>query len=61
MIMPTQFVASLTHENNPFAVTITRVIGIPFYIRAGAVISLSPTLAAKGLAAGAGYLYAFLF
>ncbi|MDX2370217.1 MAG: permease [Colwellia sp.] len=51
--MPTEFVASIASEKNPFAVPIAAVIGIPLYIRAEAVIPLSAALAAKGMGLGA--------
>ncbi|WP_281558049.1 permease [Thalassomonas sp. RHCl1] len=51
--MPTEFVASIANENNPFAVPVAAVIGIPLYIRAEAVIPLSAALAAKGMGLGA--------
>lgn len=51
--MPTKFIASVASENNPFAVPIAAVIGIPLYIRAEAVIPLSAALAAKGMGLGA--------
>jgi len=51
--MPTEFVASVASENNPLAVPIAAVIGIPLYIRAEAVIPLSAALAAKGMGLGA--------
>jgi len=51
--MPTEFVAKMASENNPFAVPIAAVIGIPLYIRAEAVIPLSAALAAKGMGLGA--------
>ncbi len=51
--MPTEFVASIANENNPFAIPIAAVIGIPLYIRAEAVIPLSAALAAKGMGLGA--------
>ena len=51
--MPTEFVASVASESNPFAVPIAAVIGIPLYIRAEAVIPLSAALAAKGMGLGA--------
>jgi uncharacterized membrane protein YraQ (UPF0718 family) len=51
--MPTEFVASVASENNPFAILIAAVIGIPLYIRAEAVIPLSAALAAKGMGLGA--------
>ncbi|MDD9155353.1 permease [Aliivibrio sp. S4TY2] len=51
--MPTEFVASVASENNPFAIPVAAVIGIPLYIRAEAVIPLSAALAAKGMSLGA--------
>ena len=51
--MPTEFVARVANENNPFAIPIAAVIGIPLYIRAEAVIPLSAALAAKGMGLGA--------
>ena len=51
--MPTEFVASMASDNNPFAIPVAAVIGIPLYIRAEAVIPLSAALAAKGMGLGA--------
>jgi uncharacterized membrane protein YraQ (UPF0718 family) len=51
--MPTEFVASVASEDNPFAIPVAAVIGIPLYIRAEAVIPLSAALAAKGMGLGA--------
>ncbi|KGJ95886.1 permease [Colwellia psychrerythraea] len=51
--MPTEFVASVASESNPFAIPIAAVIGVPLYIRAEAVIPLSAALAAKGMGLGA--------
>lgn len=51
--MPTEFVAKVASENNPFAIPVAAVIGIPLYIRAEAVIPLSAALAAKGMSLGA--------
>ena len=51
--MPTEFVAKIANENNPFAIPVAAVIGIPLYIRAEAVIPLSAALAAKGMSLGA--------
>lgn len=47
--MPTEFVAKMASSDNPFAVLVAAVIGIPLYIRAEAVIPLSAALAAKGM------------
>lgn len=51
--MPTEFVANIASDNNPLAIPIAAVIGIPLYIRAEAVIPLSAALAAKGMGLGA--------
>ncbi|WP_285163704.1 permease [Shewanella goraebulensis] len=51
--MPTEFVASFASEDNPLAIPVAAVIGIPLYIRAEAVIPLSAALAAKGMGLGA--------
>jgi uncharacterized membrane protein YraQ (UPF0718 family) len=51
--MPTEFVARVANEDNPFAIPIAAVIGIPLYIRAEAVIPLSAALAVKGMGLGA--------
>lgn len=51
--MPTEFVAKIASEDNPFAIPVAAVIGIPLYIRAEAVIPLSAALAAKGMSLGA--------
>ncbi|ARN72945.1 permease [Oceanicoccus sagamiensis] len=51
--MPTELVSSMANEDNPLAVPIAAIIGIPLYIRAEAVIPLSAALAAKGMSLGA--------
>ncbi|CAH0991138.1 hypothetical protein SIN8267_01240 [Sinobacterium norvegicum] len=51
--MPTEWVASVASNSNPFAIPVAAVIGIPLYIRAEAVIPLSAALAAKGMGLGA--------
>jgi uncharacterized membrane protein YraQ (UPF0718 family) len=51
--MPTEIVASIASEDNPFAIPVAAVIGIPLYIRAEAVIPLSAALAGKGMGLGA--------
>jgi uncharacterized membrane protein YraQ (UPF0718 family) len=51
--MPTEFVSAMASDNNPLAVPIAAIIGIPLYIRAEAVIPLSAALAAKGMGLGA--------
>lgn len=51
--MPAEFVANIANADNPFAIPVAAVIGIPLYIRAEAVIPLSAALAAKGMGLGA--------
>ncbi|WP_163132027.1 permease [Agarivorans sp. Alg241-V36] len=51
--MPSELIARFANDNNPFAVPVAAVIGIPLYIRAEAVIPLSAALAAKGMSLGA--------
>ena len=51
--MPTDLVASIASDDNPFAIPVAAIIGIPLYIRAEAVIPLSAALAAKGMGLGA--------
>ncbi|NMP14729.1 permease [Thalassotalea sp. Y01] len=51
--MPTELVAKYASDDNPFAIVVAAVIGIPLYIRAEAVIPLSAALAAKGMGMGA--------
>ncbi|GGP45629.1 hypothetical protein GCM10009347_11410 [Shewanella algicola] len=51
--MPTELVAKYANSDNPFAIPVAAVIGIPLYIRAEAVIPLSAALAAKGMGLGA--------
>lgn len=51
--MPTEFIASVASKDNPLAIPVAAVIGIPLYVRAEAVIPLSAALAAKGMGLGA--------
>jgi len=51
--MPTEFVSAMAGKDNPLAVPVAAIIGIPLYIRAEAVIPLSAALAAKGMGLGA--------
>lgn len=51
--MPTEFVARIASDDNPFAIPVAAIIGTPLYIRAEAVIPLSAALAAKGMGLGA--------
>lgn len=51
--MPSEYIAQVASDNNPWAVPVAAVIGIPLYIRAEAVIPLSAALVAKGMSLGA--------
>ncbi|QDE32725.1 permease [Shewanella polaris] len=51
--MPTELVIQYANKDNPFAIPVAAVIGIPLYIRAEAVIPLSAALASKGMGLGA--------
>ncbi|MCA1796555.1 MAG: permease [Geobacteraceae bacterium] len=50
--MPTGLLEQYAGQNNPFAIPIAAVIGVPLYIRAEAVIPISAALMAKGVDAG---------
>jgi len=51
--MPQEFVISLAGPNNPFAIPVAAVIGIPLYIRAETAIPIGLSLADKGMSMGA--------
>ncbi|RYV03583.1 hypothetical protein SOPP22_03810 [Shewanella sp. OPT22] len=51
--IPTEFISSVASDDNPWAIPVSAVIGIPLYIRAEAVIPLSAALVAKGMSMGA--------
>jgi len=51
--IPSELIVAHASGNNPLAVPIAAVIGVPLYIRAEAVIPLSAVLAAKGMGLGA--------
>ncbi len=51
--IPTDFIARFASDENPFAIPVAAIIGIPLYIRAAAVIPLSAALVAKGMGMGA--------
>lgn len=51
--MPADYVASVASDNNPFAIPIAAIVGIPLYIRAEAVIPMSAALVTKGMGLGA--------
>ncbi len=50
--MPSEWLEHYAGSNNPFAIPIAAVIGVPLYIRAEAVIPLAAALLAKGVGAG---------
>lgn len=51
--VPADFIASVSGEDNPFAVPIAAIIGVPLYVRVETVIPLSAALMAKGMGMGA--------
>ena len=51
--MPSDLIVQYAGPNNPLAIPLAAVIGVPLYIRAEAVIPLSAALAAKGMGMGA--------
>lgn len=51
--MPETLLQQYAGSDNPFAIPIAVVIGVPLYIRAEAVIPLASALMAKGVGAGA--------
>ncbi len=50
--MPTELLERYAGPDNPFAIPVAAVIGVPLYIRAEAVIPISAGLMAKGVGAG---------
>ncbi|QZA80140.1 permease [Deefgea piscis] len=51
--VPAEWIAAHAGSDNPFAVPLSAVIGIPLYIRAEAVIPLASSLLGKGMGIGA--------
>lgn len=51
--IPSTFIATYASGNNPFAVPIAALIGLPLYLRAETIIPLSLTLVGKGMSLGA--------
>lgn len=51
--MPADLIVKYAGPDNPLAIPLAAVIGVPLYIRAEAVIPLSAALAAKGMGMGA--------
>lgn len=50
--IPTEFLAKYTSDDNPFAIPLAAIIGIPLYVRAETVIPLASGLLAKGVGTG---------
>lgn len=51
--MPQDFVMKIAEPNNPFAIPIAAVLGIPLYIRAETAIPIGLALMSKGMSIGA--------
>jgi len=51
--MPVNFVARIAGSNNPFAIPVAAVIGVPLYIRAETIIPITVALTQKGMSVGA--------
>ena len=51
--MPQDFVMKIAGPNNPFAIPIAAVLGIPLYIRAETAIPIGLALMSKGMSIGA--------
>lgn len=50
--VPTEMLSKYAGDDNPFAIPVAAIIGIPLYIRAEAVIPLASVLMTKGMGAG---------
>lgn len=51
--VPAEFITAVAGNDNPFAIPIAAVIGIPMYIRVETMIPISEALVAKGMSMGA--------
>ncbi|MBW7469505.1 permease [Marinobacter sp. F4218] len=51
--LPTDLLAKYAGQDNPLAIPVAAVIGVPLYIRAEAVIPMASALMTKGVGAGA--------
>ncbi len=51
--IPSEWIAAHAGADNPFAIPLSAVVGIPLYIRAEAVIPLASVLMTKGMGLGA--------
>ena len=51
--IPDNMLAEYIGDNNPFAIPVAAVIGIPLYVRASVLLPLVPILTSKGVSIGA--------
>lgn len=51
--LPAELVAQLAGADNPLAVPVSAVVGIPLYLRASTMVPIAATLIAKGMSMGA--------
>lgn len=51
--IPAKFITTVAGNDNPFAIPIAAIIGIPMYIRVETMIPISEALVAKGMSMGA--------
>ncbi len=51
--LPGDFVARIAGPNNPFAIPVAAVIGVPLYVRAETVLPIALALTKKGMSIGA--------
>lgn len=51
--IPAEFITTVAGNDNPFAIPIAAIIGIPMYIRVETMIPISEALVAKGMSMGA--------
>jgi hypothetical protein len=51
--LPSDFVVRIAGANNPFAIPVAAVVGIPLYVRAETVIPIALALTEKGMSMGA--------
>lgn len=52
-LVPTEWIASVAGPDDPLAIPIAALIGIPLYVRAEAMIPIGAALASKGMSLGA--------
>lgn len=51
--LPADLVANLAGEDNPAAIPVSAIIGIPLYLRAATMVPIAASLIAKGMSMGA--------